>query len=113
MAMPTPAPSEPPRYLARGGANEVVRSGVTPRRWRALYHSALDASWSRLLATFAAFYVLVNALFALAYVAGGDDIANAHPGSFVDAFFFSVQTMATIGYGALAPVGIYANTLVA
>ncbi len=113
MAMPTPAASQPPRFVSRSGGTDVVRSGVAPRRFRDVYHSALNARWSVLLATFAAFYVMLNALFALAYVAGGDDIANARAGSFVDAFFFSVQTMATIGYGALAPRTIYANVLVA
>ena len=113
MVLPTPAPSEPPRFVSRSGGSDVVRSGVTPRRWHDLYHSALNAPWWALLATFAGFYVVVNALFALAYIAGGDDIANARAGSFVDAFFFSVQTMATIGYGALAPRGVYANVLVA
>jgi len=66
-----------------------------------------------LLAIFATYYLVANALFALAYLAGGDDLANARPHSFVDAFFFSVQTMATIGYGAIAPKTVYANVLVA
>lgn len=113
MAMPNSAQSQMPRFLARGGGTDVVRSGVAPRRLHDLYHSALNAPWWVLLASFAGFYAVVNALFALAYVAGGDDIANARAGSFVDAFFFSVQTMATIGYGALAPRTFYANVLVA
>jgi inward rectifier potassium channel len=113
MAMPNPAPSQLGRFLDPRGAGGVVRSGVSPHRFRDVYHSALNAPWSLLLAGFAAFYVVLNALFALAYVAGGDDIANARAGSFVDAFFFSVQTMATIGYGGLAPRTLYANILVA
>jgi len=113
MAMPTAGRSAPPRFLTRSGTTNVVRAGVAPRRWRDVYHSALNASWGVLLASFAAFYVVVNAIFSLLYIAGGDDIANANAGSFVDAFFFSVQTMATIGYGALAPQGLYANILVA
>jgi inward rectifier potassium channel len=57
-------------------------------------------------------YLAINALFALAYLLGGDSIANATPGSFADAFFFSVQTMASIGYGAMFPQTFYANCLV-
>jgi inward rectifier potassium channel len=45
-------------------------------------------------------------------VLGDEPIANARPGSFADAFFFSVQTMSTIGYGVLAPRTPYANVLV-
>ncbi|MBE9109220.1 ATP-sensitive inward rectifier potassium channel 10 [Nodosilinea sp. LEGE 07298] len=57
-------------------------------------------------------YGLLNALFALAYLAGGDGIAQAQPGSFWDAFFFSVQTLASIGYGAMYPQTLYANAVV-
>jgi inward rectifier potassium channel len=58
-------------------------------------------------------FLAVNALFALTYLACGNGIDNARPGSFTDAFFFSVQTMATIGYGKLVPHGLAANSLVA
>ena len=68
-----------------------------------LYHHLLSASWSRLLAIIAGLYLAANALFALAYLAEPGSIESARPGSFVDAFFFSVQTMATIGYGKLVP----------
>jgi inward rectifier potassium channel len=57
-------------------------------------------------------YLGANLLFALGYLAIGDGIEEARPGSFADAFFFSVQTMATIGYGRMAPRGVAANLLV-
>src|SRR5438132_13628582 len=77
-----------------------------------LYHHLLSAPWPRLLATIAGLYLAANALFALAYLARPGSIGNARPGSFVDAFFFSVQTMATIGYGKLVPRMAFANVLV-
>lgn len=55
------------------------------------------------------FIFLSNSFFAIIYVAMGGVIANAQPGSWLDAFFFSVQTMATVGYGVMAPVGPWAN----
>ncbi len=58
------------------------------------------------------FYVTINGIFALAYLLGGDCIANARPGSFLDVFFFSVQTLASIGYGAMYPKTTYANIIV-
>ncbi len=64
------------------------------------------------MALISATYLVVNILFALAYLAGGNAIENARPGSFVDAFSFSVQTMATIGYGAMYPATLYAHILV-
>ncbi len=57
-------------------------------------------------------YLLLNTVFALAYLAGGDCLEGAKPGSFGDAFFFSVQTLASIGYGAIHPKTFYANAIV-
>ena len=56
-------------------------------------------------------FLLLNGAFALAYLAQPGAIVHAKPGSFADAFFFSVQTMATIGYGILYPGTLYANIL--
>lgn len=73
----------------------------------------LTMDWLSFIGVTVASYVAINAVFALLYLAEGDAIKNARPGSFLDAFFFSVQTMATIGYGAMYPQTDYANLLVA
>ena len=58
-------------------------------------------------------YLGTNLIFAFAYIACGDGaITNARPGSLLDVFFFSVQTMATIGYGRMTPVGSWPNAIV-
>ncbi len=80
--------------------------------WRDPYHLLLTVRWPVFLLLIALAYVGINALFALAYLIGGDNIANARPGSFADSFFFSVQTFASIGYGAMTPKTFYANILV-
>src|SRR5271154_6841877 len=67
-----------------------------------LYHFLLTESWPTLLVGIALIFVVVNAVFALGYLLD-KGIENARPGSFADAFFFSVQTMATIGYGKIEP----------
>src|SRR5437867_11613586 len=77
-----------------------------------LYHRLISSSWPRLLMLVAVAFVGVNTLFALGYLLGRDAIENARPGSFADAFFFSVQTMATVGYGKMVPRALYANVLV-
>src|SRR5437867_9036654 len=77
-----------------------------------LYHHLVSAPWSHLLAAIGGLYLAANALFAFAYLAQPGSIEHARPGSFVDAFFFSVQTMATIGYGKLVPRSGFANVLV-
>jgi inward rectifier potassium channel len=80
--------------------------------WRDPYHLLLTIPWVGFVIVVVAVYVAINAVFALLYLAGGDGIANAEPGSFKDAFFFSVQTLASIGYGAMYPTTLYANIIV-
>jgi inward rectifier potassium channel len=70
----------------------------------------LRAPWWADLLLIACGFLSINVIFALAYsVVGG--IAGARPGSFGDLFFFSVQTMATIGYGSMYPQTTAAHLL--
>lgn len=80
--------------------------------WRDPYHLLLTIPWTGFLLLAGVGYIATNAIFALAYLAGGNCIENARPGSFLDVFFFSVQTLASIGYGALYPKTLYANIVV-
>jgi inward rectifier potassium channel len=83
-------------------------------RWLLLrdpYHRLLTMPWSQFFALIAFAYVAFNAIFAALYRIQGGSITGAQRG-FVDAFFFSVQTMATIGYGEMRPATLYANFLV-
>ncbi len=108
---PAGATAPPPRLIARGRADEILAIGL-PRPWfRDLYHFALRISWSRFLLLGISLYIAANAVFALLYLIPGDAITNAQPGSLADAFFFSIETMATIGYGVMAPATFYANLL--
>lgn len=91
---------------------QVLRKGSSRSHWKDPYHWLLTISWTQFLVVIAIVYVTANILFALAYLAGGDGIENARSGSFFDAFFFSVQTMASIGYGAMYPRTTYANIIV-
>jgi inward rectifier potassium channel len=90
----------------------VERVGDQSRLWDDLYHRLLAAKWRWLLITVFAVYLGMNAVFAALYLLGGDCLENARPGSVTDAFFFSVQTMATIGYGKMVPRTPYANVVV-
>ncbi len=107
------APRSQLRLIARDGrSTNVERIGLPRGRLDDVYHVLLTATWRRLIAIIVALYALVNVVFATLYVAGGDCIENARPGSFLDAYFFSVQTMATIGYGKMLPKTVFANALV-
>ncbi|MDA0268266.1 MAG: ion channel [Cyanobacteria bacterium] len=101
------------RIAARdGGFPDIERIGDPHSPWRDPYHLLLKIPWWGFVGLLLLTYLFINAVFALAYWVGGDAIANAVPGSFSDAFFFSVQTMASIGYGAMHPQTNYANWLV-
>jgi inward rectifier potassium channel len=113
-----PVKQQKQRLLSRihikiqNGQFEILGMGAWHSYWRDPYHLLLTIPWSGFFVLVCSFYVVINALFALAYLAGGDCIANARPGSFFDAFFFSVQTLASIGYGAMYPKTTYANIIV-
>jgi len=92
---------------------EGVRRVGTARALRLdAYHPLLTMPWRWFFGIGATAYILFNAVFALLYLVVPGSIANAKPGSFMDAFFFSVQTMATIGFGVMAPATLYANVMV-
>lgn len=75
------------------------------------YRRLLSAPLGLVLAVIAGLFLGVNLVFAVLYLAVAG-IAHARPGSFADAFFFSVQTLATIGYGQMHPVSLVANLIV-
>lgn len=130
-ALPAPAAAEPrdlgfgakvasesrQRLLNRDGTFNVEREGLTPFASLSLYHFLLTVSWPRFLAFVSAGFLLVNALFAAAYTALGPGAlggvtATSVGERFVKGFFFSIQTLATIGYGAVHPASMAANLVV-
>ena len=79
--------------------------------WREPYHLMLTLPWVGFIAMVSLLYLALNIGFAGLYLLGGDCIVNGN-GSLQDAFFFSVQTFAGIGYGVLSPKTTYANYIV-
>jgi inward rectifier potassium channel len=90
----------------------VIRLGRDRSFGRDLYHFLLTIPWVWFIGLLCLGYTTLNAGFALLFLADGDGLKNAIPNSFWDAFFFSVQTMATIGYGSIYPTSFYANVIV-
>jgi len=94
-----------------GDGYEIRIVGGSRDGWRDVYHAFLRIHWWAAVAAIAGVYLSLNAVFAMLYLLVGG-VANAAPGSFLDAFFFSVQTMGTIGYGSMYPATRAANALV-
>jgi inward rectifier potassium channel len=100
------------RIENKDGRFVVHGTGKWYNHWRDPYHLLLKIPWIGFMGLVSVAYLSLNTLFALAYLAGGDCLAGAKPGDFGDAFFFSVQTLASIGYGAIHPKTFYANSIV-
>ncbi len=106
------------RLLNRDGTFNQRRLGLGFFERLNAYHYFLSISWGTFFAIAAVGYAAANTLFALAYLACGPDSlagvsATALGGRFSRAFFFSVETLATIGYGNIAPVGLPAHIVMA
>jgi len=99
------------RFVQRGAEQGLLRVGLRPNLTKDLYHRTLRLPWSGFLLLITGVYLAANLAFAFLYWLQPGAIANARPGFFRDAFFFSVETFGTIGYGTLAPATDYANTV--
>ena len=95
----------------RLGSYELAKKGVVRHDFSDPYHFAVALSWPRFLWTLLAVYGGINIGFALLYLAMPGSVANLRPGSLGDAFFFSIETLATVGYGEMYPATLYGHII--
>lgn len=110
--MPPTPPPQGLRFMDRDGRVLVPRIGVERRALNDVYYSLLHLRWGWLIPLLFAIYLLIVTVFALLYRLDPSGVANARPDAFADYFFFSVYTLATIGYGTFAPESLWAHVLV-
>ena len=102
---------KPVAFKAPGADYEIRVIGDRATPLRDFYQALLQLPWWATILAISAAFLIANALFAIGFAAIGG-VNHAAPSSFRDAFFFSVQTMGTIGYGAMFPESTAANVLV-
>jgi inward rectifier potassium channel len=88
---------------------EFAKIGASRYDFSDPYHLALTIRWPTFVVAVFAFYGLITSLFAALYLARPGCITHARPGSIGDAFFFSIETLATVGYGVMAPANLYGH----
>ncbi|MDF2114731.1 ion channel [Roseiarcaceae bacterium H3SJ34-1] len=93
------------------GDREIVIRGFQTNIIRDFYHYAMRASWPVFFAGFAVAFLSLNFLFSLLYSLGVNPIANVREGSFTDLFFFSIETLATVGYGDMHPQTTFGHSI--
>ena len=101
---------KPTPVSVRAGQVEFVKVNTDAWRWRDVYRWLLGLSWPQFAAFVASLYVGLNVLFAALYSFQQGSIAGSTGGHwFFDCFFFSVQTLATVGYGHMYPQTLYGH----
>ncbi|MGA8079507.1 MAG: ion channel [Xanthobacteraceae bacterium] len=98
-------------HVIRVGRREIETRGLADGFWTDLYHRALTVYWPVFFASAAAIFIVLNAVFAFVYWLGNAPIANVSstiplP---LNYFYFSIETLATVGYGDMHPQTDYGH----
>ena len=105
-------PRKPTPVSIRAGQVEFVKVNTDAWRWRDVYRWLLGLRWPQFAAVAAGIYITLNLLFAALYSLEQGSIAGSTGGHwFFDCFFFSVQTLATVGYGHMYPQTLYGHII--
>jgi len=97
--------------LVRVGLRDVLSQGIPREVLQDLYHYCMTVSWPRLFATIVAFFLVFDVLFGCLFHLVPNCVANLNPPGFLGDFFFSVETLATVGYGDMHPQTLYGHTV--
>ncbi len=103
---------QPSAISVKAGNVEFLKINSKNWEWRDIYHWIVSLSWPRFAVVGVCFFLALNLMFASAYFLGGECIGEMHKDSFSEAFFFSVETLATVGYGHMYPITAYGHIVV-
>jgi inward rectifier potassium channel len=110
-----PIEGEPDEKAARVrlGSYEFRKKGISRFDLRDPYHLAVALTWPQFLAALLTLYLSVNFVFAVLYWVVPGSVANVRPHSLADTLFFSIETLATVGYGEMYPATLYGRVVAA
>jgi inward rectifier potassium channel len=91
------------------GDREILTHGLPKNFWQDIYHTSMTLSWPVFFAAMGGIFLMLNVLFAGIYLLGDNPVANVSPAGFLGLFFFSVETLGTVGYGDMHPQTVYGH----
>jgi inward rectifier potassium channel len=97
------------RHLIGISGREIETRGLADGFWTDLYHRSMTVYWPTFFGTAAAIFVFLNTVFAFLYWLGNEPIANVAGNEPLGFFYFSVETLATVGYGDMHPQTHYGH----
>jgi inward rectifier potassium channel len=101
--------SERKSLLVKLGQREIETLGLRQGFWTDLYHRSMTVYWPVFFASAALMFVLLNAVFAGLYALGTEPVANVGGSNMLQLFYFSIETLATVGYGDMHPQTEYGH----
>lgn len=107
------APRPQKSHLVRIGLREIETRGLAPGFWTDLYHRAMTVHWPAFFSFAALIFIVLNGVFACLYWLGDQPIANVSPNLPLpfSLFYFSIETLATVGYGDMHPQTNYGHLI--
>jgi inward rectifier potassium channel len=96
-------------HVVRIGTREIETRGLVDGFWTDLYHRSMTVYWPVFFGTAAAIFIVLNIVFAALFYLGHDPIANVAKDLPLSLFYFSIETLATVGYGDMHPQTDYGH----